>query len=103
MSISFPRIPAKKDDITKRLDIALEQNLDYQKGFILGYPGTTPHSSSTNALQKFIPQNPNNIGTHTSGVSEAGFVGTQKLERDSVFMVADLFMPIVFITKLMVI
>lgn len=79
-----------KEEILQTLCGALSENIDYAKDLVIGFPGTTPAQIGVEAFQMFLPKHPNNICTHTSGIGEVGFNGTQKLEREAIFMMADL-------------
>lgn len=89
--INFPDSGLHDGLITERLNKALNENIDYSKDYILGYPGTIPLKKALDVLIKFMPNNANNIGTHTRIESEAGFKGTQNLEREAIAMMGSLF------------
>lgn len=88
--ICWPRRGQKEETVSKRIEWAFRKNINYKEGLIIGFPGTEPDPISVDAFERFLPRHPNNICTHTSGESEKGFVGTQTLEKESVFMVGDL-------------
>lgn len=87
----FPQNSWDKKDIVERLQNAFEDNIDYKNSLIVGYPSSAPFKDSLDALILFLPLNANNIGTHARLESEAGFKGTQNLEREAIAMIADLF------------
>ncbi len=76
---------------------ALEQNIDYKKKISLGIPASrldenvfydqAPFLKDAPLLRSFI-QNPNHIGCHTLGDSEAFFKGTQMLESEVIELLA---------------
>ncbi|MFH1749690.1 MAG: pyridoxal-dependent decarboxylase [bacterium] len=78
--------PSSEDEIMNRLDIASKRNLSYQDHPILVFPGTCAHPIACQAFSRFLAPNPNNIMTHTRGMSEKGFVGTQQLEVEVITM-----------------
>lgn len=77
--------------IKKRVQQALAKNLDFRREDILGLPGTfldpevfysdAPFLKDAPYMQTMIA-NPNHIGCHTLGESEAAFTGTQAIERE---------------------
>lgn len=74
-----------------RLELAAADNIDYHGDPILGFPGTPPLSNAVAAHEFFSASHPNNIGYHTGpNDAELGFVGTQRLERELIYTVADL-------------
>lgn len=87
----FPKSKLKKHIIQRRLERAIVGTVDYKKGTLLGYPGSTPLKESIQAINKFLLLNPNNIGTHTRGNSEVGFRGIQELEAEAIAMIGGLF------------
>lgn len=77
--------------IKGRVQEALEKNLDFRREDVLGLPGTfldpevfyndAPFLKDAPYMQTMIA-NPNHIGCHTLGESEAAFTGTQAIERE---------------------
>lgn len=77
--------------IKERVQQALTKNLDFRREDILGLPGTfldpevfysdAPFLKDAPYMQTMIA-NPNHIGCHTLGESEAAFTGTQAIERE---------------------
>jgi len=98
--IQFPRNTLPKEKARLYLNTAFNNNVNYSKHSILGYPGTIPLAASIEALIKFLALNANNIGTHTRIESEAGFKGTQGLERQCIAMVGHLFRADNFANKI---
>ncbi|KKU22128.1 MAG: Pyridoxal phosphate-dependent amino acid decarboxylase [Candidatus Nomurabacteria bacterium GW2011_GWA1_46_11] len=86
----WPPKGLSKAEIFAALGGALDENIDYARSLVIGFPGTTPADISIEAFEMFLKSHPNNITTHTSGEGEKGFGGTQALERDAISMVADL-------------
>lgn len=74
-----------------RVQIALDENVNYAKDASLGYPASqldgkvfnddAPFLKDAPVLQTFVA-NPNHIGCHTLGSSESAFKGTQEMERE---------------------
>jgi tyrosine decarboxylase / aspartate 1-decarboxylase len=74
-----------------RIQIALEENVNFSKDASLGYPASqldgkvfnddAPFLKDAPVLQTFVA-NPNHIGCHTLGTSESAFKGTQEMERE---------------------
>ena len=75
-----------------KLDTADADNVSYERDPVLGFPGTTPHPDALDVHCDFAGSHANNIGHHTNpGKSaERGFLGTQKLEREFIYTLADL-------------
>lgn len=78
-------------DQDMRISAALRQNIDFKNKRSLGIPASKLDSLVFNEAATFLKdapllrtyvQNPNHIGCHTLGDSEAFFSGTQELERD---------------------
>ena len=77
--------------IKERVQQALAKNLDFRREDVLGLPGTfldpevfysdAPFLKDAPYMQTMIA-NPNHIGCHTLGESEAAFTGTQEIERE---------------------
>jgi len=75
----------------KRINNALQQNVNFSKDASLGYPASkldgkvfyddAPFLSDAPTLKTYV-SNPNNIGCHTFGTSEKAFGGTQEIERE---------------------
>lgn len=76
---------------------ALGHNLSYERGPLLGLPGSTLdrrvfprlHELKDFALLRTFVANPNHIGCHTLGSSESVFEGTQAIERDLLRLCAE--------------
>lgn len=80
-----------REEIQKRVDDALKNNVNYSDHNILGIPASTlddrVFSRDATFLKdapflRALTENPNNIGCHTLGNSEPFFKGTQKIERE---------------------
>ena len=77
--------------IKEQVQQALAKNLDFRREDLLGLPGTfldpevfyndAPFLKDAPYMQTMIA-NPNHIGCHTLGESEAAFTGTQAIERE---------------------
>ena len=90
-----------KEKLIKRIDEALNENIDFQESKSLGYPvskldanvfNTSGAFLNDSPLLKSFIQNPNNIGCHTTGKSEGAFKGSQDLEKEVIKVLAvDLF------------
>lgn len=82
----------------KRIRAALAENVNFASDHSLGYPAsmldtrTFPDHVSfldhSPVLQVFVA-NPNHIGCHTFGDSEAAFKGTQQMEREVLAVIAE--------------
>jgi glutamate/tyrosine decarboxylase-like PLP-dependent enzyme len=79
-----------REEIERAVFDALDHNASYARGKVLGYPGSfldrevfpdAPFVRSKPFLS-CLRANPNHIGCHTLGPSEAAFEGTQRLELD---------------------
>ncbi|WP_299525507.1 pyridoxal-dependent decarboxylase [uncultured Lutibacter sp.] len=86
-----------KDKLIKRIDEALEANIDFQESKSLGYPvskldenvfNTSGAFLNDSPLLKSFIANPNNIGCHTTGKSEEAFKGSQELEKEVIRVLA---------------
>jgi glutamate/tyrosine decarboxylase-like PLP-dependent enzyme len=86
-----------KDKLIKRIDEALASTIDFQNSKYLGYPvsrldenvfNTSGAFLNDSPLLKSYIANPNNIGCHTTGKSEAAFKGSQELEKEVVKVLA---------------
>jgi len=80
-----------KEKLIKRIDKALKSTIDFQNSKYLGYPSSKLDESVFNTSGSFLNNspllksfiaNPNNIGCHTTGKSEAAFKGSQELEKE---------------------
>ena len=81
----------KSKQIRKRVFEALEQNVDFQDNDLIGVPAShldpkvfysdSPILKDAPFLSSLV-KNPNHIGCHTLGNSEAFFKGTQEVERE---------------------
>ncbi len=78
-------------EVKQRVFEALNNNVNYRNGSVLGIPGTYLDSKVFSEEFSFVReapylstlvQNPNHIGCHTLGDSETYFEGTQLLERE---------------------
>ena len=84
-------------DINKKISRALRENVNFKNDTTLGIPaskldGEVFYDSASflkdaPILRTFV-QNPNHIGCHTLGESEAFFAGTQALERELIDLLA---------------
>jgi glutamate/tyrosine decarboxylase-like PLP-dependent enzyme len=86
-----------KTEQNKRIDDALKKNVNFLTDISLGFPASkldeTVFSSDApflkdSPLLRTIVNNPNHIGCHTVGKSEAAFLGTQQLEREVLEVIA---------------
>ncbi len=86
-----------KEKLIKRIDEALESNIDFEESKSLGYPvskldanvfNTSGAFLNDSPLLKSFIQNPNNIGCHTTGKSEEAFKGSQELEKEVIRVLA---------------
>jgi len=78
-------------DLQKRIEKALNENVDFDIDTSLGYPASklddkvfysdAPFLKDAPTLKTYVA-NPNHIGCHTYGTSEKAFKGTQEIERD---------------------
>jgi tyrosine decarboxylase/aspartate 1-decarboxylase len=93
-TVNWQKIPQKgisPSEINTRIEKSLCECIDYEKGSVLGFPGTTPSCIAISAYGKVAVRQPNNLGYHTKDdPSEMGFLGTQKIERDFIYGVADM-------------
>lgn len=87
-----------KANLIKRIDKALESTIDFQNSKYLGYPvskldenvfNTSGAFLNDSPLLKSFIANPNNIGCHTTGKSEAAFKGSQDLEKEVIQVLAE--------------
>ena len=77
-------------DLQKRIEKALNENVDFDIDTSLGYPASklddkvfysdAPFLKDAPTLKTYVA-NPNHIGCHTYGTSEKAFKGTQEIER----------------------
>ncbi|MEN8137949.1 MAG: pyridoxal-dependent decarboxylase [Bacteroidota bacterium] len=84
-------------DINKKISRALRENVNFKNDTTLGIPASrldsevfydnAPFLKDAPILRTFV-QNPNHIGCHTFGESEAFFAGTQALERELIELLA---------------
>lgn len=87
-----------KEEISKRVFEALDQNVDFYHENIIGIPGShldpkvfysdAPFLKDAPFLSALI-RNPNHIGCHTLGKSEHFFNGTHQIERELVKLCAN--------------
>ena len=86
-----------KEKLIKRIDKALNANVNFQTSKGLGYPvsrldenvfNTSGSFLDSSPLLKSFIANPNNIGCHTLGKSEEAFKGSQQLEREIIQVLA---------------
>ena len=87
---SWPNDGLNKEQIMKTLNLARDENLNYDNELTVSFPGTKPLPISLEAFHMFAAEHANNICTHTSGESEKGFKGTQILEKIVIRMMAEL-------------
>ena len=81
------------EEINKILDQCLDDIIKYDNPdfpYIFPFPGTTPQPIAAEVFCKFSKYHPNNIGTATNNNCEKGFGGTQKLERNLIYMLGEL-------------
>lgn len=83
--------------LDERITNALHKNIDYSQKVSLGIPASKldPNVFSDQVgflkdapLLRAYVQNPNHIGCHTQGDSEAFFAGTQELEKEVIELLA---------------
>ncbi|MDT8417091.1 MAG: pyridoxal-dependent decarboxylase [Lutibacter sp.] len=86
-----------REELIKRIDVALESTIDFQDSKYLGYPVSKLDESVFNTGGAFLENspllkayiaNPNNIGCHTLGKSEVAFKGSQELEKEVIQVLA---------------
>jgi len=86
-----------KEKLIKRIDTALDANVNFQTSKALGYPVSRLDENVFNTSGSFLDEspllksfiaNPNNIGCHTLGKSEEAFKGSQELEREIIQVLA---------------
>ena len=86
-----------KEKLIKRIDTALNANVNFQTSKALGYPVSRLDENVFNTSDSFLDEspllksfiaNPNNIGCHTLGKSEEAFKGSQELEREIIQVLA---------------
>lgn len=86
-----------KEKLISKIDQALESTIDFQSSKYLGYPvskldenvfNTSGAFLNNSPLLKSYIANPNNIGCHTLGKSEAAFKGSQELEKEVIQVLA---------------
>jgi glutamate/tyrosine decarboxylase-like PLP-dependent enzyme len=86
-----------KEKLIKRIDKALNANVNFQTSKALGYPVSRLDENVFNTSGSFLDEspllksfiaNPNNIGCHTLGKSEEAFKGSQELEREIIQVLA---------------
>ena len=80
-----------KQEQNKIIDEALQKNVDFSTDISLGMPASkldetvfasdAPFLKDSPLLRSFV-SNPNHIGCHTTGTSEASFSGTHEIERE---------------------
>lgn len=74
-----------------RLLRAAAANISYRRNPVLGFPGTPPALFGAIAHGFFSAGHANNIGFHTGATqAELGFGGTQELEREAIYAMAEL-------------
>jgi glutamate/tyrosine decarboxylase-like PLP-dependent enzyme len=86
------------DEIKNRVFNALSDNVDFRQGKFLGVPAShldqkvffnnAPFLKDAPYMSTMVA-NPNHIGCHTTGESEAFFTGTQQLERELIRICAE--------------
>lgn len=92
----WKQLPVK--EIKQRVFEALKKNVDYRQRSILGVPAShldehvfaidAPFLNDAPFLSTLV-HNPNHIGCHTLGDSEAFFRGTQKIEKEVIRLIAE--------------
>ncbi|AOW22070.1 pyridoxal phosphate-dependent decarboxylase family protein [Urechidicola croceus] len=93
--IYWKKYSSKK--LADKIDKSLQGNVDFSNDTALGYPASkldenvfyhnAPFLKDAPLLKTFVA-NPNHIGCHTVGESEHAFKGTQKLERETLDVIA---------------
>lgn len=79
------------EDIQNRLAAAIAKSISYENDPVMGFPGTTPLATVLDVHRQFAGGHPNNIGHHTGDhPAEFGFEGTQELEREFIYTLANL-------------
>jgi len=86
-----------QEDRKHRIQIALEENVNFSTDASLGYPASkldgkvfsddAPFLKEAPTLLSYVA-NPNHIGCHTLGTSEKAFKGTQEIEREVLNVIA---------------
>jgi glutamate/tyrosine decarboxylase-like PLP-dependent enzyme len=86
-----------QEERSKRIEKALQNNVNFSHDTSLGYPASkldnkvfyddAPFLKDAPTLQAYVA-NPNNIGCHTFGTSEKAFAGTQNIEREVLNVIA---------------
>ena len=86
----WPQGGLPESEIQKRLEQAQNDILSYNNPNTpaVSFPGATAIPAGINAWEMFAGCHPNNIGLHTAGQIEKGFMGTQQLEREAIYMAA---------------
>ncbi len=84
-------------EMDARITAALKENINYANKISLGIPASkldgnvyydqAPFLKDAPLLRTYV-QNPNHIGCHTLGDSEAFFSGTQELERETIALLS---------------
>ena len=91
----WKRLSANEQD--KRITEGLNENIDYKEKVSLGIPASKLDPKVFNDQASFLKdapllrayvQNPNHIGCHTMGSSEAFFRGTQKIEEEVISLLS---------------
>jgi tyrosine decarboxylase / aspartate 1-decarboxylase len=86
------------EEINQRVSAALQGNVDFKKGKFLGVPASHLDSRVFYDDAPFLKEapymrtmkaNPNHIGCHTMGESEAFFAGTHEIERELIRICAE--------------
>jgi tyrosine decarboxylase / aspartate 1-decarboxylase len=88
------RTPAER---LQHIEKALQENVNFSKDASLGYPASkldgkvfyddAPFLKDAPVLMTYVA-NPNHIGCHTTGTSEKAFKGTQRIERETLDILA---------------
>lgn len=87
-----------QEEITNRVQGALNENVDFRNGKFLGVPSSHLDNNVFYSDAPFLKDapymttmvaNPNHIGCHTLGESEEFFRGTQKIERELIKICAE--------------
>jgi glutamate/tyrosine decarboxylase-like PLP-dependent enzyme len=91
----WKRLSATEQD--SRITEALKENIDYKEKISLGIPASKLDPKVFNDQVSFLKdspllrayvQNPNHIGCHTLGSSEAFFKGTQEIEQEVISLLS---------------
>ena len=88
--VVWPCQGATEKELKKQLAGFLDNNIGWGQEPILGFPSMSPHRFGLEIFTQFQACHPNAILTHTRGKGEKGFDGVKTIEREVIYMVADL-------------